>query len=86
MKTKFGFILLLAASLTACSTTVKTASQNTDDKSKGARYAANSLEPNAPDQQLKNDIPAEGPAPTNFENNPTYMPTPLLRQFAAGGP
>jgi hypothetical protein len=87
MKTKFPFILLLTASLTACtSTTTKTTSQYTDDKSKGARYAANSFEPSALDEQLQNDIPREGPAPANFGDNPAYMPTPLLRQSAAGGP
>jgi hypothetical protein len=85
MKPRFAFILLLAASLTACTTTVKTTQYN-DGKSKGARYATNSLEPNALDQQLQNDIPAEGPAPTNFQDNPAYMPTPLLRQSAASGP
>jgi hypothetical protein len=85
MKTKFAFILLVAASLAACTTTVKT-TQSSDDKSKGSLYAATSLETNALDERLQNDIPAEGPAPGNLNDNPAYIPTPLLRQMAAGGP
>lgn len=82
MKTKFALILLLAASLAACSSTVKT-TQSPYDKS--ARYAHNSSEGAAPGEPLGTDIPAEGPAPANLQDNPAYIPTPLLRQSAAAG-
>lgn len=80
MKTKFALILLLGASLAACSTTVKTTQSPYD---KNARYAENSV--GAPGA-FESDIPAEGPAPGNIADSPAYIPTPLLRQSAAGSP
>ena len=82
MKSKLPFILFLAASLTACTTTVKT-TQSTDPKS--AAYTSN-LEASMPGEEQEIDIPAEGPAPGNLGDNPAYFPSPLLRQSAAGSP
>ena len=83
MKIRFALSLLLPAFLAACSSTVKT-TQTQSPYDKGARYAETSVEPGAPDPLM--DIPAEGPAPANLQDNPAYIPTPLLRQSAAGSP
>ena len=81
MKIKFALIFLLAASFAACSSTVKTTQSPYD---KNARYASNSPAPG--EAGFETDIPAEGPAPANLQDNPAYIPTPLLRQSAAGSP
>lgn len=82
MKTKLALSLLAAAALLpACTSTQTTA---TDDQ-KASRYANNSLaEPAPPAEGPEADIPAEGPRDVNA--NPAFMPSPLLRTSAAGGP
>ena len=82
MKIKIALCLLAAALLPACTTT-QTAS-NSD--SKNTRYANNSVgtEPASPAEGPAEDIPSEGPADVNA--NPAYVPSPLLRRSAAGGP
>jgi hypothetical protein len=82
MKIKFALILLLAASLAACSSTVQTTQAPYD---KSAAYAQNSVEPGSPGT-FEPDIPAEGPAPADLQDSPAYIPTPLLRQMAASSP
>ena len=82
MKIKIALCLLAAALLPACTTT-QTAS-NSDDKN--TRYANNAVgtEPAPPAEGPDEDIPSEGPRDVNA--NPAYVPTPLLRASAAGGP
>ena len=81
MKFKLALSLVAVAMLPACTTTTTTS--RTDDKS--TRYANNAVgEPAPPAEGPTADIPAEGPADVNA--NPAYMPTPLLRSSAAGGP
>ncbi len=82
MKIRFTLILLLAASLVACSSNTTQTTRSPYDKS--ATYAQNALEPGSPGE-FEMDIPAEGPAPANLDDSPAYMPTPLLRQSAASG-
>lgn len=80
MKTKLALSLLVAALLPAC-TTVKSTARSADQ---GSRYSDSSTEATPPGEGVEADIPAEGPRDVNA--NPAYMPTPLLRAFAAGGP
>ena len=82
MKLKLALSLLAVAMLPACTTT--TTMSGTDNKS--TRYANNSVgeEPAPPAEGPTADIPSEGPRDVNA--NPAYMPTPLLRSSAAGGP
>jgi hypothetical protein len=72
MKINIALSLIAFAFLPACTTT-KTASNTKDKTSRYANYATGQ-EPAAP---------AEGPPDIN--TNPAYMPTPLLRNSAAGG-
>jgi hypothetical protein len=85
MKIKLALSLLAVALVSACTTT-KTASNtriSSDDKS--MRYANNAIgEPAPPADGPTADIPSQGPSDINA--NPAYMPTPLLRSSAAGGP
>jgi len=81
MKTKLVPSLLLAASLPACTTTKTTSRTTYDDK--GSRYAQ-MAEPAPPAEGPEADIPSEGPRDVN--TNPAFMPSPLLRASAAGGP
>jgi len=81
MKTKFALSLLVAALLPACTTVTTTSQSSTDDKA--SRYAA-ATEPAPPAEGPGVDIPSEGPRDVN--TNPAYMPSPLLRGSAAGGP
>jgi hypothetical protein len=82
MKTKFALSLLAAVALLPACTTTKSAS-NQDFK--GGRDADNPVgEPAPPAEGPEADIPAEGPRDVNL--NPAYMPSPLLRASAAGGP
>lgn len=84
MKTQFALSLLVAALLPACTTTKTTTSQAENDF-KGGRYANNAVgEPAPPAEGPEADIPSEGPADVNA--NPAFIPTPLLRASAAGGP
>jgi hypothetical protein len=82
MKFKIALSLIAVALLPACSTT-KTASNTGDAKS--SRYANNSVaEAVPPAEGPTTDIPSEGPH--DVIANPAYMPSPLLRTSAAGGP
>ncbi len=81
MQTKFALSLIVVASLAAC-TSMKTTSR-TSGMEKAGGYAT-AAEPPPPTEGPGYDIPAEGPRDVNA--NPAYMPTPLLRASAAGGP
>jgi hypothetical protein len=83
MKTILHLSLFAAvALLPACTSTTQTAWR---ENATSARYASNSTaQPASPAEGPGTDIPAEGPADVNV--NPAYMPTPLLRTSAAGGP
>lgn len=83
MKTKLALSLFVAVVLSACSSTkTTTTSMSTDPKA--ARYANDSMEAAPPAEGPEADIPTEGPADVHL--NPAYMPSPLLRHMAAGGP
>jgi hypothetical protein len=79
MKTKLALSLIVAALLPACSSTTTMSSDP-----KASRYANNSMEAAPPAEGPEADVPTEGPADVNL--NPAYMPSPLLRNSAAGGP
>jgi hypothetical protein len=81
MKIRIAFTLLLPALLPAC-TTVQTTSDHMNYRM--ARYVTNAAEPAPPAEGPTVDVPAEGPADLNA--SPAYMPSPLLRASAAGGP
>ena len=81
MKTKFALSLLVVASLAACTNVRRTS--RTSGMDKAGRYAS-ATEVAPPAEGPGYDIPAEGPRDVNA--NPAYMPTPLLRASAAGGP
>ena len=83
MKTKLALSLFLAVLLSACSSTKTTTTTTTMDP-KAGRYANDSMEAAPPAEGPEADIPTEGPADVNV--NPAYMPSPLLRNMAAGGP
>lgn len=83
MKTKITLSLFLAALLSACSST-KTTTTSASMDPKAARYANDSMEAAPPAEGPETDIPTEGPADVHL--NPAYMPSPLLRNMAAGGP
>jgi len=85
MKTKLALSLFVAVILSACSsmkTTTTSATMSTDPKA--GRYANDSMEAAPPAEGPEADIPTEGPADVSV--NPAYMPSPLLRNMAAGGP
>jgi hypothetical protein len=79
MKTKFALCLFLAAALPACTSVHTTSTANMDAKNYASMAGAQ-----PPAEGPVADIPAEGPHDVNA--NPAYMPSPLLRQMAAGGP
>lgn len=81
MKRNFALSLLLPVLFSAC-TAVQTGS--VDANHRATRYATNAAEPAPPGEGPTVDVPAEGPADLNA--NPAYMPSPLLRASAAGGP
>jgi hypothetical protein len=83
MKTKLALSLFLAVLLSACSST-KTTTTNVSMDPKAGRYANDSMEAAPPAEGPETDIPTEGPADVHL--NPAYMPSPLLRNMAAGGP
>ena len=84
MKLEIAACLLSLALLPACSTTSQTtASHQTLEQRLNAKYASantTSEEP-APPAEGPEDIPAE--APTQPDDNPMLVPTPLLRYWAA---
>jgi ABC-type enterochelin transport system substrate-binding protein len=81
MKTKLALSLFVAVLLSACSSTKTTTTSTTmSTDPKAGRYA----EAAPPAEGPEADIPTEGPADVNV--NPAYMPSPLLRNSAVGGP
>ncbi len=82
MKTQLALSRLVAVLLSSCTTVKTTPTSATVTASKGNAYAANSVTEPAP--PAKTDIPAEGPE--DLIENPALMPSPLLRQSAAGDP
>ena len=84
MITKITAGLLAVTLLAACETT-KTAQRTTLRETNASRLAAadtNVNEP-APPAEGPEDIPSEGPR--DPARNPALVPTPLLRNNAAGG-
>lgn len=85
MKTKLALSLFLAVLVSACSSTkTTTTSTNMSMDPKAGSYANASMEAAPPAEGPEADIPTEGPADVHL--NPAYMPSPLLRNSAAGGP
>ncbi len=85
MKMKIALSLFAAALLLPACSSTQTATH--DNGANSSRYAQNdsALEAAPPAEgPSKTDIPAEGPA--DVAANPAYIPTPLLRSSAAGGP
>lgn len=84
MKTKIALSLIMAALLPACTTTrMRSTTRYSDDKN--ISYANNAVgDPAPPAEGPEADIPTEGPA--DFNANPAYVPSPLLRSSAATGP
>jgi hypothetical protein len=84
MKIEIAACLLSLALLPACSTTSQTTAEHqTLEQRLMAKYASNDTatsEP-APPAEGPEDIPAEGP--TDPENNPAMVPSPLLRYWAS---
>ena len=84
MKIQIALCLLSLALLPACSTTSQTTAEHqTLEQRLTAKYASadtNAGEPTPPAEGPQ-DIPAEGP--TDPESNPSLVPTPLLRYWAA---
>ena len=89
MTTKIAACLLTAALFGACTTTSTTTAQKRETlREMQARYAAapndaNSLNEPPPPAEGPEDIPAEGPQ--DVLRNPALVPSPLLRNNAAGG-
>src|SRR5256885_1925216 len=86
MKIEIFSSLLSLALLSACSSTSQTttAQHQSLEQRLTAKYASadtTSAEEPAPPAEGPEDIPAEGP--TDPENNPMLVPTPLLRYWAA---
>lgn len=84
MKIEIAACLLSLAFLPACSTTSQTTAQHqTLEQRLMAKYASNtnSVSEPAPPAEGPEDIPAEGP--TDVDNNPSLVPSPLLRYWAA---
>ena len=85
MITKITAALLAVTLLGACTSTTTTTQRTTLREMNAARMASadtNLTEP-APPAEGPEDIPAEGPR--DPARNPAMVPTPLLRQNAAGG-
>ena len=85
MITKITAGLLAVTLLAACETTT-TAKRTTLREMNASRLAStdtSSTEP-APPAEGPEDIPAEGPR--DPIKNPAFVPSPLLRNNAAGGP
>ncbi len=86
MKIQIATSLFCVALLSACSSTSQTtASHQTLEQRLMAKYAAADTkvgEP-APPAEGPEDVPAE--APNDVMDNPALVPSPALRQSAAGG-
>ena len=85
MKIQIALCLITAAALSACSSTSQTtASHQTLEQRLMAKYAGTDMSANpAPPAEGPDDVPAD--APTSVADNPALMPSPALRQSAAGG-
>jgi len=83
MKTKLALSLFVAVIMSACSN-MKTTTTSVNTDPKAGRYADSPMEAAPPAEGPEADIPTEGPADLHL--NPAYMPSPLLRNMAAGGP
>ena len=84
MKIEIAACLLSLALLPACSTTSQTtAGHQTLEQRLTAKYASTDTNVGeaAPPAEGPQDIPAEGP--TDPENNPSVVPSPLLRYWAS---
>jgi len=84
MKIEIAACLLSLALLPACSnTTMTTAGHQTLEQKLAAKYASTGTmaEEPAPPAEGPEDVPAD--APNNVDRNPTLMPSPLLRYWAA---
>jgi hypothetical protein len=84
MKIEIAACLLSLALLPACSTTSQTTAEHQSlEQRLNSKYASAdtaTAEP-APTAEGPEDIPAD--APSNVDRNPTLMPSPLLRYWAA---
>jgi hypothetical protein len=85
MKIQIALCLFSLALLPACSTTSQTTAEHQSlEQRLQAKYAANEPgvgEEPAPPAEGPEDVPAD--APSNVDHNPTLMPSPLLRYWAA---
>ncbi len=86
MNCKFTFCLLAFVSLVACQATTTTTKRETL-REQNARYASTQSATGAANEPAP---PAEGPEDVSADldpvHNPALLPSPLLRQNAAGGP
>ena len=85
MITKITAALLAVTLLGACTSTTQTTQRTTLREMNAARMASadTNLNEPAPPAEGPEDIPAEGPR--DPVRNPAMVPSPLLRQNAAGG-
>ena len=85
MITKITAALLAVTLLGACTSTTTTTQRTTLREMNAARMASadTNLNEPAPPAEGPEDIPAEGPR--DPVRNPAMVPSPLLRQNAAGG-
>ena len=83
MITKITAGLLAVTLLGACTTTTTTTKRTTLREMNASRLAStDSTEPAAPAEGPEDAI---GEAPKDLERNPSLVPSPLLRNNAAGG-
>jgi uncharacterized lipoprotein len=84
MMTKIAACLLTVGLMTACETTKTTKRETLREQN--ARYAANTsaLNEPAPPAEGPEDVPAN--RPTDPNDNPALVPSPLLRANAIGNP
>ena len=83
MITKITAGLLAVTLLGACTTTTTTTKRTTLREMNASRLAStDSTEPAAPAEGPEDAI---GEAPKDLERNPSLVPSPLLRNSAAGG-
>lgn len=84
MKIEIAACLLSLALLPSCTTTSQTTAEHqTLEQRLMAKYASadNNVGEPAPPAEGPEDIPAEGP--TDVDSNPSLVPSPLLRYWAA---
>jgi hypothetical protein len=87
MMIKIAASLLAVSLLASCASTTTTAKRPTLREMNNTRVATtettSSLNEPAPPAEGPEDVPGEGPRDLN--RNPALVPSPLLRQNAAGG-